>query len=130
MDRIRVTVTREDGYWVAVADGVRGGATESRRLADLDTEVRDLLAGLLDVDEDRLDLDYDFGPALGGAAEWVESFRRDRDALSAAQHDYETAQIRATRALRDAEVSLRDAAVLLELSFQRVQQLDRVSRAS
>lgn len=58
-----VRVTREDGYWVAVVDGVRGGATETRRLSALDAEVRNLLAGLLDVDPDALELNYDYAPA-------------------------------------------------------------------
>jgi hypothetical protein len=47
--------------------------------------------------------------------------RDDRDAMSVAQRDYEAAQVHATRALRDVDVSPRDAAVL---------QLDRASRAS
>lgn len=50
-----VKVSREGRYWVAEVADVPGGATETERLADLDHEVRDLLAGLLDVDEGSLE---------------------------------------------------------------------------
>ncbi len=43
-----VTVSREGRWWVAQVEGVRGGATQARRLADLEVEVTDLLAGLLE----------------------------------------------------------------------------------
>lgn len=56
--RLDVTVTREGRWWVAVVDGVPGGATETQRLADLESEVRDLLSGLLDVDGDVLQLSW------------------------------------------------------------------------
>lgn len=121
-----VSVTREDGYWVAVVDGVPGGATEVRRLSTLDTEVRDLLSGLLDVDEDALRLDYDYSEALGaGAHKWVSEYWSTRAQMAKVRHEYEHAQECAVLELREAGVSLRDAAELLDVSFQRVQQLGK-----
>lgn len=53
----KATVTHEeDDRWVAVVDGLRGGATEADTLADLEVEVRDLISGLLNLDEDTFDI--------------------------------------------------------------------------
>lgn len=120
------TVYREDGYWIADVDGVPGGATETRSLARLDAEVRDLLAGLLDIDEDAVTITYDYSPALGDrAADRRLLALSTRAAAQRARHDYETAQEDAVNDLRAAGASLRDTAALLDISFQRVQQLER-----
>jgi hypothetical protein len=58
MNTYHVTVTREEPYWVGVVDGLPGGATESRSLAALDGEVRDLIAGLTDADDDSFQLEW------------------------------------------------------------------------
>jgi hypothetical protein len=47
----RVTVTREDQLWTATVDGLPPhmvGVTDVERFADLEVEVRDLVAGLTD----------------------------------------------------------------------------------
>ena len=124
-----VDVTREAGYWVAVARDVRGGATEARRLADLDVEVRDLLSGLLELDPDRIDLTWHYDRALPAAAvdrvrNWIDA----QAALDAARRTYEDAQSQVVEELTRADVSVRDAAVLTGLSFQRVQQVRVASR--
>lgn len=53
-----VTVTREDDLWVAdiTGEGLGPAATDVERFADLDTEVRDLIAGLTDADPGSLGL--------------------------------------------------------------------------
>ena len=124
MNTYDVTVTREDGFWVADVVGHRGVATETRRLANLEVEVRDLLAGLYDLDEDAIELRLDLEPALGpDASKHLAEFEYARDALAMAQSNYESSQRAAVTELRHAEVSLRDAASLLGISFQRVQQI-------
>lgn len=48
MTAYHVTVTRDSGLWAAVVDGLPPhvvGATDVERFADLDVEVRDLIAG-------------------------------------------------------------------------------------
>lgn len=120
-----VAVSREDGFWVADVVGKRGVATEARKLANLETEVRDLLAGLYDLDDEAISLRWDIEPALGaGAASHLREFQTARDALKRATHEYEQAQREAVASLRGAQVSLRDAALLLDISFQRVQQVE------
>jgi len=117
--RWRVTVTREDGYWVAVVAGLRGGATETRRLDRIEAEVRDLVAWLTDTTEHAFDLtwDYDLPPTLAAK---VRAFADKRDALKRAQEEYEAAVAEA----RGESLSVREAGALLGLSHQRVQQID------
>jgi hypothetical protein len=124
-----IDVTREAGYWVAVARGVRGGATEARRLADLDVEVRDLLSGLLDADPDTMELTWHYDRALPATAvDRVRSWIEAQAALDGARREYENAQTQVVEELTRADVSVRDAAVLTGLSFQRVQQVRVSSR--
>ena len=122
MTSYTVTVSREEPWWVAVVDGLPGGATEARRLSQLETEVRDLIAGLTDTTEDAFDLDwsYDLPPEL---ARPVRQFVAARTRRQAAERDYATAQAHAVDALTAAHVSVRDAAELLGLSYQRIAQV-------
>jgi hypothetical protein len=119
-----VLVSREGKFWVAVVDGVRGGATESRRLANLEAEARDLLAGLLDVEPEELDLNLRFDPALSpSAAGALQAYQIAAKQLADSKRRYEEAQRRAVDELHSAQVSVRDAAYLTDLSFQRIAQL-------
>jgi len=120
----KVNVSRDNRFWIAEVEGVPGGATESRVLADLDTEVRDLLAGLLDVDEESLELRYDFSAALGDeVAQAWERFEAERQELYRRQRQVEEDRLLVLRGLRDRGVSLRDSAVVVGVSHQRVAQL-------
>lgn len=123
--RYVVQVSREDGFWVAAVAGVAGAATETRRLAHLEVEVRDLLSGLLDVDDDTFDLEFQFAPALASAAAGaLRAYRSSRERLAAVQSVYERGQARVVQQLRADGVTLRDVAYLTGMSHQRVQQLE------
>lgn len=127
MTTYAVTVTREEPWWVAVVAGLPGGATETRRLDQLETEVRDLIASLTDAEEDSFDLTWKHSlqPDL---AEPVARFLAARARRQTAEQDYAAAQEQAMDALATAHISLRDAAELLGLSYQRLAQL-RSARA-
>lgn len=122
MTSYTVTVSREEPWWVAVVGGLPGGATEARRLSQLETEVRDLIAGLTDRSEDTIELDwnYDLPPKL---ARPVRQFVEARTRRQAAERDYAAAQEQAVETLTAEHVSVRDAAELLGLSYQRVAQI-------
>ena len=122
MTSYTVRVSREEPWWVAVVSGLPGGATEARRLSQLETEVRDLIAGLTDSDEDAFELDwtYDLPPEL---ARPVREFVEARTRRQTAERDYAVAQEQAVNALTAEHVSVRDAAELLGLSYQRVAQI-------
>jgi hypothetical protein len=122
MTSYTVRVSREEPWWVAVVGGLPGGATEARRLSQLEPEVRDLIAGLTDSSEDAFELDwtYDLPPEL---ARPVRQFVEARTRRQAAERDYAVAQEEAVNALIVEHVSVRDAAELLGLSYQRVAQV-------
>jgi hypothetical protein len=111
-------------WWVGVVNGVPGAATETKRLSDLEIEVRDLLAGLLDIDDEAIELSWDMSAVIGteGQAAW-DAFVSERDELYAKQRKFEADRLAALEALRDAGVTVRDSAALVDLSFQRVAQL-------
>lgn len=117
-----VTVRWEDPFWVAVVDGVPGGATEVRRLPALDGEVRDLVSALLDVDPAALELRYDY-QLVGGAGAALSAYATAKQALATATRTVEHEQVAVARELQAAGVSLRGSAVLMGLSHQRVQQI-------
>ena len=124
MTQFDVAVSREDGFWVGKIAGVRGGATEARRLSSLEAELRDLLVGLLDVEEEAIDFRFDFHPAIGeDASKQLFEYREARYQLDRAQSRYEHALSEAALKLRDAHISLRDSAELLQLSHQRIHQI-------
>ncbi|HEX4701909.1 MAG TPA: MerR, partial [Pseudonocardiaceae bacterium] len=55
-----VTVSREDNLLVAVVADLPGGATDVQHFADLDTEVRDLIAGLTDADSEDFWIEWHY----------------------------------------------------------------------
>ena len=119
-DTYRVTVSREDPWWVATVDGV--GATEAKKVAELEDNVRDLIMVMRDLDlpDFHVIWDYDLPPA---AVEALKDYQRSRSQHEAAERKYLEDAERAAKALDEARVSTREAAQLMRLSHQRVQQL-------
>jgi hypothetical protein len=131
----RVIVSREDPWWVAVAFGENlpphGSATETRTIADLEDKIRDLIVLRTDAD---LDMPYD--QAVGSfdleweydlpheAAEALADYQESKRSLAEAQDRYaDRAQHAASTLTTTAHASVRDTAVLMGISYQRVAQL-------
>ncbi len=121
-----ITVTRDDNLWAAQIGGLppgRIGVTDVAHFADLEAEVRDLVAGLTDADPDEFDLvwryvqdDHDYTASLEQSHEWQRRLaeaeaNRDRYRAAAA-HDMTRAGL-SQRAIGDA----------LGVSHQRVGQI-------
>ena len=123
MKTYRANVTREDGYWVAVVEGLRGGATETRTFAALEGEVRDLVAGLTDTDEDSFGLELELSDELKRVREVIGAMERIREALAEVRGQYEATQREAARTLHEEHLSARDSAKLIGVSHQRISQL-------
>jgi hypothetical protein len=109
-----VEVKREGKWWIGVVPVIKGAATEVKQLSELEIEVRDLIAGLLDVDEDNFDLDWDMSAVLGskGQATW-NAYRRERDQLEECRSRYEADRLSVLQALKSSGVSVRDSAALV-----------------
>jgi hypothetical protein len=131
----RVAVSREDPWWVAVAYGEglpeHGAATESRTLAGLEEKIRDLIVLRTDADlsmpydEAVRSFDLEWSWDIGThAAAALDAYRAARIAADAAQAQYAAmAQAAAAALAADLHASVRDAAELMGLSYQRVAQL-------
>lgn len=121
---------QEDDWWLARVMTASDGAdatplnaiTQARTLTKIEPMARDLVATILDVDEGSFDIEVDYrlphdvGELLGqakGARAW----------LDAAQELWQERSAVAARTLTAHGYSLREAATLLGLSHQRVDQL-------
>lgn len=125
MNSYQVTVTREDGLWVADVWGANLGpaATDAIRFPDLDIEVRDLIAGLTDADPDGLRLTWryviDGKDVTEAVARLVEAETQLRDATRVR----EQARSQALRELASAGLAQAAIGEVLGVSHQRVHQL-------
>lgn len=124
------------GNWIASVPSLRGVHTHARTLAGLRRYLQDAIAVWLEVDrvddgerdphiardtinvELRLKLPADVRRAANTA-------RRSRERATVAEHDAARATREAAQALVGAGLSRRDAAEVLQLSHQRVDQLLR-----
>ncbi|MEJ3657497.1 MerR [Actinomycetes bacterium KLBMP 9759] len=121
-----VTVGREDGLWTAEIDGLPpnfGAATDVERFADLDREVRDLIAGLVEADPDDFDLVWRYVQGDQDYTGRLEQLRMWEDRLRVDAEQHEAARKAAIEAMRAAGLSLRDIADVVQLSYQRVHQI-------
>lgn len=122
----RVVVTREDGHWLADVPALDGAHTYARSLAGLDRSVREVIVLAADLPDDAmtgLRVDYEFrtgDPAVDSVAADVRTLRAQADQL-AATASRRTAE--AARQLVGHGLSVRDTAVALGISPQRVSQL-------
>lgn len=127
MNRYTVTYERdESGYWIARVHGVAGVFSDGRTIADARRRAREALslaigdeAAEAAVFVDDVKLPADARRALARA---VAARRKAETSAKAAQENTAAA---ARELTRRAGLSMRDAADLLGLSHQRIQQLSR-----
>lgn len=126
----------ESGNWIASVPALRGVHTHARTLASLRRYLQDAIAlwlevSLVDAGEPDPHVDRDaiavelrvkLPPLVRRAA---ETARRRRERARGAEAEAAAATRAAARALVDSGLSRRDAAEVLELSHQRVDQLLR-----
>lgn len=119
MSTYDVTVTREDGLWVADIHDLSPAATDVLSFAELGTEVRDLIAGLTDADPDDFEIRWRY--ALGD--ERLNALLPSLERLNHCVHERETVRQEVVERLVRAGHSQRTAADVVGLSHQRVHQL-------
>jgi len=106
--------------WNAHIKGLVGCQTYGRSLRQAQARIREALAVWLDRDEASLSVRDELPAALVAVADSVAEVRRQAE-LAGVRAQAETAE--AVRRLTELGLSRRDAAELLGLSHQRVQQL-------
>lgn len=127
---VYVAVYERDGWspaWNAWVEGQLGVHTFGTRLAQARANVREALALWLDADQSSLEVrdEVRLPEAADEALGELEAARED---LAEARRRFETATVRAVRALGDVDLSMRDVGELLGLSHQRVAQISAGDR--
>jgi predicted RNase H-like HicB family nuclease len=115
---------KDDDAWNVHVKGLRGCQTYGRSLRQAQIRIREALALWLDVEPGSLSVRDEFPSAVAIVAKQVSRARRDAEAASAKAQQQTAA---AVRQLTDLGLSRRDAAELLGLSHQRIQQLLKAS---
>ena len=126
----QVRVWQEDDWWLArvmaASDGAQASPlnalTQARSLARIESMGRDLIATILDADEDAFDVEFEYN-LPGGSGDLVCQAKGARAWLEAAQDLWQERSATAVRALAGEGYSLRETAALLGLSHQRVDQI-------
>jgi predicted RNase H-like HicB family nuclease len=125
MATYRVTYERDEGgWWIAELHGVRGVNSDGRTIAGARRRVREALAlAIGDAEAARAVLvdDVRLPAALRRAVKGAAAARAKADELHAAAQEATTALAR--ELTRRHGLSVRDAAQLLGVSHQRIQQL-------
>lgn len=106
--------------WTVTITGVPGCQTYGRSLRQAQTRIREALALWLDVEPHTLQVRDELPADLASLTASVARARQDAEAAGARAYD-ET--VDAVRQLTDLGLSRRDAAEMLGLSHQRIQQL-------
>ncbi|MCP2252163.1 hypothetical protein LY13_000902 [Prauserella aidingensis] len=118
-----VVVTREDGLWVAVVDGLPGGATDVDRMRDLESDVRDLIAGLRDLDPEDFEIRWHYRQGEHDLTPAVALLQEREQSAEEAVRKRDEARYSAIVEMHEAGLSYRTIADLVGISHQRVQQL-------
>jgi hypothetical protein len=126
----QVRIWQEDDWWLARVMAATDSAdtsplnalTQARNLAKIESMGRDLIATILDVDEDDFDVKFEY-LLPGESGDLVCQARGARAWLDAAQALWQERSAAAARALAEEGYSLRETAALLGLSHQRVDQI-------
>lgn len=119
-------VTRDEDAWsVEVPEVAR--TTQALHLREVEPMARDLVAVMLDVDPESVEVEVVWPDDIAGPmAEWRDLVARaDELRAAAAERQREVAT-----SLRERGESVRDIAAVMGLSFQRVQQLTGATKSA
>ena len=128
----RIVVTREPDAWLADVPELSGAHTFARTLPALDRAVREVIVLAADLPDEAMDglslaWEYHTGDAVVDQdAARVRALRAEADQLAAAAS---TSTAEAAQRLVEHGLSVRDTAVLLGISPQRVSQMTGHRRA-
>jgi predicted RNase H-like HicB family nuclease len=122
----KVAAVRSGRWWAIEVPELRGVFSQARRLDQVESMAREVIALMLNVPEDSFDIvvEHDLD-SLGDIREAIEAALRERERANAAQDAASTAVRHAVSVVRASGYSSRDAGFLLGLSNQRISQIER-----
>jgi len=124
--KVTATAERDGRWWVITIPDVEGGIhTQARRLDQVPAMAADAVSSVLGIDPESVEVTV--RTALSDDVEALlartEQARRDAAAAQEAASEAIRDAVRVLR--RDVHLTTRDAADLLDISYQRVAQLER-----
>lgn len=128
MTTYEVTVTRNENLWAAVISDLPPsviGTTDVEHFGELETEVRDLIAGLTESGPDSFDLDWRFEIRGRDVTDAIVQLAQAEDGLRRAAQARDKARARALDVLHGTGLSQAVIGDVLGLSHQRIHQLLR-----
>ena len=129
----RVVVSREGEAWLADVPELSGAHTFARTLSALDKAVREVIVLAADLPDDAMDsllITWDYHTGDDKVDEQTALVRQLRAEAERVSADASARTAFAARQLIERGFSVRDAAVLLGVSPQRISQMTGHSRAS
>ncbi|SDC33095.1 hypothetical protein [Actinokineospora iranica] len=118
-----VVVSREDNLWVAVVEGLPGGATEVEHFRDLPDAVRDLIATLVDSETDAFWIEWHYRQGDHDLTQVIENLRQWERLAERAAYQRDLSRQAVVESLRAAGLTYREIADVVQMSHQRVWQL-------
>jgi len=123
--RVTAKVTRSGEWWAVEVPEVPGVFTQAKRLAQVPEMVRDAVALMVDVDEDSVEVGEIQTHISGAVDEYLAHARELSEAAERASREASECKRRLVAELREREhLTVRDVGTLLEISPQRVSQLE------
>lgn len=119
----------EAGWWVVTVEKLPGVVTQARSLVQASERTRQAIALRLDVAVSAIAVQFDVVGAEEARSEWADG-RRDLERGTELRASGSAKARDAVRKLLASGLSVRDAAVVLEVSPARVQQLAVVKKAA
>lgn len=117
----RVTARRSGDWWALEVPDLPGVYSQTKRLDRAESEAREAIAVMLDVEPDTIEVEVDT-QLPPEAREVMQAVHRAHKAAEAAALQEREAMRRAAAVLTQ-NLSQRDAGLVMGLSFQRVSQL-------
>lgn len=118
----KATATREGRWWIVTVSEL-DAVTQARNVAEIDVMARGLVAALLDVEEDSVNVDVELRLPEGLQADLDESRRLRAEAAAAASRAADSSRGLVHALIQVEHMTQSDAAAVLGISQQRVQQL-------
>jgi len=121
--RYRAEVRRGDSWWLVHVPEI-DRTTQARNLREVEAMARDLVAVMTDIDPAAIEVEVDVQLPEGAAAHWARAADLHSEAAELRSQAAGEAGA-AARELRQLGLTVRDIGYLLQVSYQRADQLLR-----
>ena len=122
--KVTAKATRSGQWWAVEVPEVDGAYTQARRLDQIPKMVADAVSLLEDVPADSVEVDLDIDLGVPDVSEYVRSARVAVKAAARAHESAARTSRDAVGRLRNLGLTVRETAIVLDVSPQRVSQLD------